>query len=662
MKKILFFAIIVALAVGAWVYFGGRKDVAKGGFRRDVAVSVINVSGREIAHRVELSGRVAALRMAEIRPRVSGVVKKIHFVEGGMVRKGQQLYQIDDAAFLANLAAAKADLAASRANFSALERKYLRYEKLLRVEAVSKQEFDEIKADFESAKADILVKKAALDNALIELGYTKVFAPISGKIGKSFVTEGALVTKDQAKNLAVVTYLDEVFVDISQVGVDFIALREKFAQDDITVALKIPNYDGDFSAIGHLNFAESIVDEGTGAVLMRAVFDNKDKVLMPGLFVRVVLDLGMREAILLPQNVVQIGLDGKMRVFVVENGVAKLREVVVGDAADGDWVIEEGLKVGDVVVADGFLKIRDGGKVVVRGSEGTQKRSVAKGEEHPVQKVDKEVAEGARRPVQAVSKKVTKNAKNPVQASNEAQKNVKNLKKTQKNEKKLEKSRKNEEKLKKAEKNVTVVPSPVVDEKKSKVLKKDFEKKEAKNVTQKTGHPTQLNKEKPLPSKKNEEHPALLIDEAKKGRSEALDEVRKANSNLEDASEGVFDEMDVEKGKKTLENEENLTEGTRRPVQADELPVQAKKAENSPVQTEKTSKNPEKTLEKSEKDQKNSEKSQKIPKNPEKTSKKVNIDEALKEPAVGYDRAIEKMIDSKIKESRKDFAKQNKEG
>ena len=338
-----------------------------------VEVGVVAVQARAVPLLTELPGRTAAFRVAEVRPQVGGIVVKRLFQEGAEVKAGQQLYQIDPATYQAAVQSAQADLAKARASLKTLEAKAARYADLVQINAVSRQDYDDAVAGLDQAKAQILVAQAAVRTAAINLDYTRVLAPISGRIGRSAVTEGALVTANQATALATITQLDPIYVDVTQSSTDLMALRRALAAgtlrggeaDRAPVSLVLDGAAQVYDQTGQLQFSEVTVDQGTGAVLLRAVFPNPKRELYPGLFVRARVEQGVRDnALLVPQTALVRNPDGSAQVWVVGEGdVVAPRRVVPVQAVGGDWLIGEGLAAGDRVVVAGLQKIRPGATV-----------------------------------------------------------------------------------------------------------------------------------------------------------------------------------------------------------------------------------------------------------------------------------------------------------
>lgn len=336
-------------------------------------VTVLTLTPKTVPLVTELPGRTSAYRVAEIRPQVSGIVQKRLFEEGGQVKAGQQLYQIDPATYQAALQSAQADLVKARASLKSVEAKAERYADLVKINAVSKQEYDDIVASLDQAKAAILVAQAQVDTARINVGYTKVYAPIDGIIGKSSVTEGALVTANQTTALATVTQLDPIYVDVSQSSSDLMRLRQSIAAgqvqkgqgDQAPVTLTLDGSAQTYGHAGQLKFSDVTVDPSTGAVQIRAVFPNPDRLLYPGLFVRARVEQGARDnAVLVPQRALVRNADGSAAVWVVgaDNKVTP-RPVTTKQVVGDSWLIDQGLAGGDRIVVEGLQKIRPGAEV-----------------------------------------------------------------------------------------------------------------------------------------------------------------------------------------------------------------------------------------------------------------------------------------------------------
>lgn len=334
-------------------------------------VTVHVVETEPLAVTTELPGRTSAFRIAEVRPQVSGIVLKRNFTEGSDVEAGQSLYQIDPATYQADYDSAKGELAKSEAAAAIAHLTVKRYVPLVGTKYISQQEYDQAIADARQADAAVVAAKAAVESARINLAYTKVTSPISGRIGKSNVTEGALVTNGQSTELATVQQLDPIYVDVTQSSNDFMRLKQSVEQGNLhkdsassTVQLVMEN--GQVYPIkGTLQFSDVTVDESTGSITLRAVFPNPQHSLLPGMFVRARIDEGVQpNAILVPQQGVTRTPRGDAMVMVVnDKSQVEARNVVAAQAIGDKWLISEGLKPGDKVIVSGLQKARPGVQV-----------------------------------------------------------------------------------------------------------------------------------------------------------------------------------------------------------------------------------------------------------------------------------------------------------
>ncbi|MBU1329276.1 MAG: efflux RND transporter periplasmic adaptor subunit [Gammaproteobacteria bacterium] len=323
-------------------------------------VGVVTLQAQPFALTTELPGRTSAYRIAEVRPQVNGIILKRLFEEGAEVKAGQQLYQIDPAVYEATLKSAQATLQSTR---SLAER----YKQLVDEQAVSRQEFDE-------AQAQRLQAEATVQSAQIDLRYTKVLAPIAGRIGRSLVTEGALVSNGQSNAMAVIQQLDPIYVDVTQSSAEMLKLRRDLASGrlqkagenaaEVTLTLE----DGsEYRHTGKLEFSEVSVDQTTGSVTLRAVFPNPDKVLLPGMFVHAQLQAGVNaEAILAPQQGVTRDQRGRPTALVV-NAEDKVEQRVLQTerTVGNQWLINDGLKSGDRLITEGLQYVKPGDEVTV---------------------------------------------------------------------------------------------------------------------------------------------------------------------------------------------------------------------------------------------------------------------------------------------------------
>lgn len=330
-------------------------------------VTVHVVKSAPLTVTTELPGRTTAFRIAEVRPQVNGIILSRNFTEGSDIEAGQSLYQIDPATYQAAYDSAKSDLAKSEAAANIAHLTVKRYAPLLGTKYISQQEYDQAVADARQADAGILAAKAAVETARINLAYTKVTSPISGRIGKSFVTEGALVTNGQANALATVQQLDPIYVDVTQSSNDFMRLKQASLQkgnEASSVELVMENGQP-YPEKGTLQFSDVTVDENTGSITLRAIFPNPQHQLLPGMFVRARIDEGVQpDAILVPQQGVTRTPRGDATVLVVNNeNKVELRNVTAPQAIGDKWLISSGLKDGDKVIVSGLQKAAPGATV-----------------------------------------------------------------------------------------------------------------------------------------------------------------------------------------------------------------------------------------------------------------------------------------------------------
>lgn len=335
-----------------------------------VEVGVVEVIRGDVSLEAELPGRTNAFRKAEVRPQVSGIVQKRLFTEGALIKAGTPLYQIDPASYEAAFTGAKAELARAEANLAAALARESRYKNLALIKAISQQEYDDALAALGQSKASVQVAKAGVTTAKINLDYTRVLAPIDGVIGKSNVTEGALVNAGQADVLAEIQQLDPIYVDVSQSADQLMQLRRQMAEGSVTAlaSAKVRLLLGDGTAyehIGSLQFAEVGVNESTGTVILRAQFPNPDRLLLPGMFVRTTLEEGIRtNAILVSQRGVTRDRTGNATAMIVnKEGVVEVRNITVARTVGDQWLVLTGLDVGDQVIVEGLQKAKPGAPV-----------------------------------------------------------------------------------------------------------------------------------------------------------------------------------------------------------------------------------------------------------------------------------------------------------
>lgn len=344
-------------------------------------VGVVVAESSAVPITTELPGRTAAYVIAELRPQVTGLIKQRAFVEGSEVKAGDLLYEIDPASYAASYDSARASLARAEAELELARLTAKRFAGLAQRNAVSQQANDDAAVALKLAEADVASARAALEQARIDLGYTRLTSPIDGRIGRSAVTAGALVTANQAHALATVQQLDPIYVDLTQSSADMLRLRRDFAagrlqQDDggqVAVALELE--DGvPYSESGLLAFSEVSVDPGTGSVTLRAVFPNPRGELLPGMYVRAKLQQGVNsDAILLPHAAVGRDPRGNATVMVVNDDSAVEVRVVRAERSLGEqWLVSEGLSPGERVIVDGLQRIRPGMTVTVADGAATK--------------------------------------------------------------------------------------------------------------------------------------------------------------------------------------------------------------------------------------------------------------------------------------------------
>jgi membrane fusion protein (multidrug efflux system) len=334
-----------------------------------VQVGVVVLKTDNIDVNFELPGRVNAFEVAEIRPQVNGIVLKRLFEEGSVVTAGKQLYQIDPAVYQATLRSAQAQWEHSKAALTSARSLEKRYKKLLRIDAVSKQEYVDAAAGLAQAQADVAGAAAAQKTARINLNYTQVFSPISGRIGKSAVTPGALVTANQTEPLALVQQLDPIYVDVTESSAELLQLRQKIkdgklegVNGEIPVTIVIDELKRPYKHQGILKFSDVTVDQSTGNVLIRVIVPNPENELLPGLFVRARINQGhITHAILAPQQAITRAKDGSAMAWIVDDhNIVQQVPVELGDAVGDKWLVLKGLQNGQKAIVEGLIKIQPG--------------------------------------------------------------------------------------------------------------------------------------------------------------------------------------------------------------------------------------------------------------------------------------------------------------
>ncbi|MDX3909783.1 MAG: efflux RND transporter periplasmic adaptor subunit [Sphingobium sp.] len=327
-------------------------------------VGFVVVRHANVPLNVELTGRVAAFQMSEVRPQVSGIIRRRFFTEGSLVRAGQTLYEIDPRLYRAAANEAQANLASAQANAEATRVRAERYRPLAEAEAVSKQDYTDAAAQARQASAAVAQGRAQLETARINLRFTSVPAPISGRIGRSLFTEGALVTSNQADPLTVIQRLDPIFVDIQQSSADLLALRRSLAGQGAvpsTASVKLILEDGsEYAQTGTVQFSEVMVNASTGTVTLRARFANPQGLLLPGMFVRARFAQSINtNAILVPQPALSRTTRGAASVFVVGPGNKAVQRSVTAERTQGpNWVVTQGLKPGEKVIIQGLANVK----------------------------------------------------------------------------------------------------------------------------------------------------------------------------------------------------------------------------------------------------------------------------------------------------------------
>ncbi len=361
--------LIVAL-IGACALSGCGKG-GQGGPPQNGApeVGVITIQPQQAVLTAELPGRTLPYEVSDVRPQVSGILKKRLFTEGSIVQAGQPLYQIDDTLYQAAYSSAKAQLANAKAALTTAKLKADRYVSLREQKSISQQDYDDAQAALQQALANVEQQQANVETARITLGYTRITAPITGKIGRSYLTQGALVEANQDQVLATIQTLDPIYVDMNQSSSELLALRRAVAHDentapataDVTLTLD----DGTaYPQQGTLQFHEVSVDTTTATVTLRAQFPNPDGVLLPGMFVRARIIEGIEpNAILVPQRGVSRDERGNATALIVDaDGVVQIRKLTVARTVGTNWLVKQGIDPGDRVIVEGLQYARAGQK------------------------------------------------------------------------------------------------------------------------------------------------------------------------------------------------------------------------------------------------------------------------------------------------------------
>ena len=362
---------IATMLIAGLLLFGGcqaQKEQAAPPARTP-EVATVTIASQKVELTTELPGRTSAFRIAEIRPQVNGLILKRRFEEGADVKEGQLLYRIDPVPFQVALDSAEASLGRARANLPAIQFRTERYHELLTDKAVSQQDYDDAAASVAQVKADIEYWKTQVEAARINLNYTNVVAPFDGRIGRSHVREGSLVTAYQPQSLATLQQIDPIYVDVVQSSAELLRLRRRIeagrlspdGQDRNKVRILLE--DGTpYDQPGTLQFADVTVDPTTGSYSLRIVVPNPDHVLLPGMYVRAVVQEGVAEkAILITQQGVSRNTRGEPVALVVdESGTVQPRLLVLDRAVGNQWLVASGLAPGDRVIVEGMLNVRPG--------------------------------------------------------------------------------------------------------------------------------------------------------------------------------------------------------------------------------------------------------------------------------------------------------------
>lgn len=335
-----------------------------------IAVSVVTLKPQTVTLTRELPGRTTPFLVAEVRPQVGGIVKSRLFTEGGLVKAGQALYQLEDATYRAAYDSAKAALARAQATLVTAQLNFKRTSELVKIDAVSTQDFEDATAAVRQGEADVMSAKASVQSSGVTLGYARIIAPISGRIGKSSVTPGALVTANQAAPLATIQQLNPINVDLTAPSNDLLQLRREWAAgtterpDNLPVTILLE--DGSrYEHAGKLAFTEVTVDPTTGSFALRVDVPNPEDLLLPGMYVRAIIAAGVRQnALLVPQQGIARDPKGNTSAMVVgaDNKVEQ-RPVTVGQTVGDQWLVQDGLAAGDKVIVEGLQKIRPGAPV-----------------------------------------------------------------------------------------------------------------------------------------------------------------------------------------------------------------------------------------------------------------------------------------------------------
>ena len=337
---------------------------------RATAVSAITIAAQTFPITRTLQGRVVAQQTAQVRPQVGGVLEQRLFEEGSFVEKGQLLYQIEDSTYRASVNEAKADLVSAKASVESTRLIDERYQNLLKIEGISQQDADNAHADYLVAQATLAKAQAALDSANVNLAFTRITAPISGRTGISNVTEGALLTQGQDTALTTIRKLDPIYIDMTETSEGVLERRAMMQREGVTsgssdVIAMLEN-NTEYDETGSFTMHEVAVDEATGSITLRATFPNPDGILMPGMFIRTKVTIAVDEnAILVPQQAVQFDNKGNAFAWVASGSKAVKRSLTLQEATGNKWLTESGIKAGEKVIVEGIDGLQDGADITV---------------------------------------------------------------------------------------------------------------------------------------------------------------------------------------------------------------------------------------------------------------------------------------------------------
>ncbi|MBR9906688.1 MAG: efflux RND transporter periplasmic adaptor subunit [Gammaproteobacteria bacterium] len=345
------------------------QQTAATGQQQQMTVGIVTVTTRNVDLTTTLPGRASAFRVAEVRPQVNGILQSRLFEEGSMVEAGQQLYQIDAAMYEAELASAEAEIARANAAVKSTKSRFQRSNNLLQDKAISQQDYDEAEAAYLQAEAQLRIAEANLTRAKLNVAYTRVEAPIAGRIGRSQLTEGALLSVGQAQPLTTITQLDPIYVDIAQSTSDYLKLQAAIADGRIVtnsenraeVTVRVGEA-GNYTTTGELMFNEVTVDPQTSAITLRAKLANPNHAILPGMYVRAEVGTGsLKNALLVPQTGVSRDPRGRAIAMVVnQEGNVEQRYLTVESTIGSNWIVTDGLSAGDKVIVEGLQKIQPG--------------------------------------------------------------------------------------------------------------------------------------------------------------------------------------------------------------------------------------------------------------------------------------------------------------